>query len=124
MTDRGVQRRALLRGVTTGLVAVALWMGGPIVQPRAQDGLAAAKAAGYVGERPDGLVGFVTDAVPAEVRQLVERVNAERLERYRRIAENSGASLEQVQRVAGAELMARTPPGQYVMNAAGRWVRK
>ncbi len=89
----------------------------------AQDALAQAKAAGQIGERPDGLVGFLPGA-PASAERLVQQVNAQRLARYRDIAKSNGTTLEQVQAVAGKQLVERTPPGQFVEAAPGRWVRK
>ncbi|QJE72635.1 YdbL family protein [Aerophototrophica crusticola] len=90
----------------------------------AQDDLASAKAQGLVGERPDGLVGTVADAVPAPVAALVERVNAERRKQYGQVAQSTGRPVQEVQAIAGDKLVANTPSGQYVMNAAGRWVKK
>lgn len=88
----------------------------------AQDALAAAKAAGQIGERPDGLVGAVTGA-PASAAQLAEQVNAQRLARYQEIAKSNGTSVDQVQALAGQQLIERTPAGLYVLSG-GRWVRK
>lgn len=97
----------------------------PVFTPKAgmaQDELGAAKAAGQVGERPDGLLGVVPGA-PASAQALVDRVNAQRLERYRGIAQRNGTGVDAVQALAGKELIERTPAGQYVF-AGGRWVRK
>lgn len=89
----------------------------------ADDALAAAKAAGQAGERPDGLVAARPGA-PAAVETLVGTVNAARLSRYRAIAAQNGTALDSVQALAGKELIARTPAGQYVMGADGQWIRK
>jgi len=89
----------------------------------ADDALAAAKAAGQVGERPDGLVAARPGA-PAAVDSLVSSINTARLSRYRAIAAQNGTSLPSVQALAGKELIARTPAGQYVMDSAGQWMRK
>lgn len=90
----------------------------------AQQDLAAAREAGEVGERPDGLVAIrAADPSPALTR-MVEEINAERLEEYRRIAENTEAPLEAVQARAGRQIIERLPEGQYFMDAAGRWRRK
>lgn len=90
----------------------------------AQDQLAAAKARGLVGERPDGLAGVVNDSAPAETRALVERVNRERMQVYAQIAQRNGASVEAVRRTAGERLVRETPPGQYFMDERGRWQRR
>ncbi|MFC7332226.1 YdbL family protein [Rhodocista pekingensis] len=112
--------------IAARLLAV-LALAGPLlagVPAMAQESLVAAKQAGLVGEKPDGLVGFVKDEVPADVRSMVDRVNAERRKQYAQVAQSTGQSLAQVQAVAGDRLVGATPSGQYVMNAAGRWTRK
>lgn len=90
----------------------------------AQMNLDAAKAAGLVGERPDGLVGAVDPAAGADVVGLVEAVNSKRLAHYAEIAAANNSTIDQVQAVAGAELIDRTPAGLYVMDASGRWFVK
>lgn len=85
--------------------------------------LATAKTQGLVGERPDGLVGSVGLA-DAATQQMIDQVNAERMTRYKGIAEKNGTPLDQVQALAGAKLIAQTPSGQYIMNAAGGWQKK
>jgi uncharacterized protein YdbL (DUF1318 family) len=91
---------------------------------QAQIGLDDAKATGLVGERPDGLVGVVDPSAGADVQALVDDVNRQRLERYGEIAAANDSTLEAVQAVAGAELIDRTPAGQYVMDAGGTWFVK
>lgn len=86
--------------------------------------LKAAKAAGFLGEKPDGLVGVCAPSAPAKAASLAASVNAERMARYQAIAAKNGTPLDQVQAVAGRELIARTPSGQCVMNASGSWTRK
>lgn len=83
-----------------------------------------AKAQGLVGERADGYVGVVDPSAPAEVRRLVEDVNAKRREAYEQIAKKNGVPVDAVAALAGAKLIEKTPPGQYVMGADGRWRRK
>ena len=114
---RALPRRAAL---ATLLALLALGAG----PAWAQMTLDQAKAAGLVGERPDGLVGAVDGAAGADVRALVDSVNAQRLEHYAEIAAGNNSTVEAVQAVAGAELIERTPPGQYVMDAAGTWFMK
>lgn len=90
----------------------------------AQQTLEEAKAAGLVGERPDGLLGAVPAQVAPDVRALVESVNAQRLERYREVARGNDTPVGQVQALAGRQLIAKTPTGQWVMTASGQWTRK
>ena len=85
--------------------------------------LDSAKAQGLVGERPDGLLGIVSQASP-DVSTLVSTTNTERLEKYKSIAQKNGTALPQVQALAGKNLIERTAPGQYFMNAAGVWQKK
>jgi hypothetical protein len=91
---------------------------------RAQEDLAATKASGLVGERPDGLLGLVKGQAPDDVRALVARVNEERRKQYEQVARSTGRSLQEVQAVAGQRLVQATPPGQFVMETAGQWVRR
>lgn len=88
----------------------------------AQD-VGAMKAQGLVGEQADGLLGFVKPEVPADVRQAVETVNAQRKRQYEEVAKGAGTPVADVQKVAGERLMGATPPGQYVRSAGG-WTRK
>ncbi|EAR20633.1 YdbL family protein [Nitrococcus mobilis] len=87
----------------------------------AQPSLAEAKTQGLVGERLDGLTGIVTGEPSPAIRQLVERVNEQRLAEYRRVAQETDAPLPAVQARAGRQIIQRLPKGQYFMDAAGRW---
>lgn len=91
--------------------------------PTRADALADAFAAGQVGERPDGLIGAVAAPSPA-VQALVERINGERLARYRDIAARNGRSLAEIQALAGRRLTEAAGDGRYVMDAGGRWQRQ
>lgn len=117
MTSRILSRRFLL--VLLALVPVM----GLALPAHANDALDQAKTAGLVGERPDGLLGAVVPPSPATAA-LIKSVNDRRLEVFRGIAAKNGQSLATVQAVSGDEFMARTPAGQYVMDAAGNWKKK
>lgn len=81
-----------------------------------------ARAAGQIGERPDGLVGPVAPGANAEVTALVETINKARLEAYRALAQKEGTPLDAVQAVAGErQLQTAARNGWYVMDAGGRW---
>ena len=86
--------------------------------------LADAKAAGWLGERPDGYVGLVRPDAPPDVRSLASEVNAQRARHYEEIAQRNGTTPVAVAVLAGRKLIERTPPGQYVMDDQGRWSRK
>ena len=83
-----------------------------------------AKAQGLVGEGRDGYVGFVASSVPADVRAMVEDVNAQRRARYQEIARENGISVSQVAAVAFERAVQATQSGHYIQNASGAWVRK
>lgn len=110
----------LLRVLALGLIFAAPAL--VVAAPAHAQSLDAAKAAGLVGERPDGLIGVVGDA-PPDIRRLVEEVNARRLANYAEIARKNGTALAAVQAIAGPKLIEQAPPGSYVMGPGG-WRRK
>ena len=90
----------------------------------AQQDLVDAKQQGLVGERPDGLVAVVADSPPDAIRELVERVNAQRMTEYQQIATATEAPIEAVQARAAQQIIDRLPAGQYFMDASGQWRQK
>jgi uncharacterized protein YdbL (DUF1318 family) len=92
--------------------------------PAAAASLDAAKASGQVGERIDGYLGVVDANAPADVRALVDQINAERRTKYEQIAQKQGAPVAAVAQIAGKKLIERTPPGEYVLDAGGQWRKK
>lgn len=110
-----LSRRGLIGGgvVLAGILAA---------QPALALTLDEAKAAGRVGEMPTGYVGIV-ESGPG-VQELVDSVNARRQVRYKEIAEREGAPLTAVEQLAGARLIERAGPGEFVADANGAWVRK
>jgi len=89
----------------------------------AQMSVESAKTQGLVGERQDGLLGVVASPTP-ELRQLVETTNAERLEKYKGIAQKRGTDLKSVQAFAGKKLIDSAAPGEYIQSASGGWQKK
>lgn len=110
--SRGVLRMgALLFGLAfLGLVSAA--------------DLGTAKADGWIGEKPDGYIGLVRNDAPADVRALVDDVNAKRKAQYQRIATQQGAPLSEVEKVGGQTAIEKTQRGHYVMDSSGRWRQK
>lgn len=86
--------------------------------------LDAAKSQGLVGERTDGMLGIVAAGSDADVAALVSTINAERLAKYQSIAAKNGTDIEKVKALAGQKLFSGAKAGEYVMNAAGVWVKK
>lgn len=106
--------RLIMAALATILISVAAF---------AMD-LQQAKSAGWVGEQIDGYVGLVRGDAPPEVRQLVNSVNDQRRQHYRRIASEQGIEVRQVELLAAEKAIEKTPPGQHVQNTSGSWVRK
>lgn len=84
----------------------------------------AAKQAGLVGEQSDGYLGLVRGDAPPEVISLVDEVNAKRRTAYEEIAMRNGTPVETVARLAGAKLVERAAPGEFVRDDTGKWKQK
>ena len=108
-------RRPLLIGAA--LMATG---GATIAQTPAVD---AARAAGIVGERYDGYMGFA--GVPSTlVRSQVATINIRRRALYSNLASGRGASPQEVGITAGCQLLARVAVGEAYMLADGSWRRR
>jgi len=84
-----------------------------------------ARSAGYVGERPDGYVGVVDPNAPADVKALVDKVNAQRRTKYEELAIEQSVPVEQVGAVTAEKIIGELlQPGWYFMDAAGNWVQR
>jgi uncharacterized protein YdbL (DUF1318 family) len=83
-----------------------------------------AKKAGWIGERVDGYLGLVKPNAPAEVRELLEEANEERVTRYTSIAEKHKTKRELVETVAGRRFISKSSKGEFIMTASGDWTRK
>ena len=105
-------------------IAAVLASGLSMALPAAAIDLDQARTQGMVGERSDGLVGAVDANASAEVRSLVETVNAARLQEYKSIAQKNGTPLDAVQTVAGEKQVQRARQNKwFVMDASGRWAK-
>ena len=102
-------------------VAIVLLSLGFLAAPALAASLDQAKAAGQVGERIDGYVGVVDANAPADVRAMVDQINAERQAKYKQIADKQGAPVAAVAQIAGKKLLERTPKGEYILGADGQW---
>jgi uncharacterized protein YdbL (DUF1318 family) len=92
--------------------------------PAMADALDDARAAGLVGERPDGLVAPVSASAPANVLSLVQSVNAQRMEKYQQIANQKGVPVEQIGAIAGEKIIGKLKSGYKYMDSSGNWVTK
>ena len=100
---------------------LAAWVA--VSAPATADSLNDAKAAGQIGEAPDGYLHLVDSGAPAAVKALVVDINAKRRAKYQGIASSRGVPLAAVSAAAGAKLIERTAKGQFVMGADGSWRR-
>jgi len=81
---------------------------------------AAARAAGEVGELPDGYLGVVSGG-SAELRALVNAINIQRKAAYTQKAQATGATVEQLAFTSGCNLIAQTKPGEKYRAPDGGW---
>lgn len=82
-----------------------------------------AKEQGLVGEANTGYLAAI-GTPSAEVKALVAEVNEKRKAEFKRTAEKTGATLQQVQ-VRFYELaVQRTEAGHYYQDAGGNWKKK
>lgn len=104
---------ALLISMLTVSVSVAATS--PLTQP---------KAGGLIGEQFDGYLGLVKQDVPANIKKLVDEVNAKRKAGYQRIATKQGVSLSEVEKVGAVKAFEKTLEGNYIRDASGTWRKK
>lgn len=81
---------------------------------------AAARAAGEVGEQPDGYLGVVGGG-NAQLRALVSNINIQRKAAYTQKAQASGATVEQMAFTSGCNLIQQTAPGEKYRAPDGSW---
>ena len=81
------------------------------------------KSEGLVGEQLNGYLGTVDSSANAEVKALVNDVNAKRKSKYESIAAENSTSLETVELLAGKKAIEKTKSGNYIQTAAG-WKKK
>ena len=113
-----LSRRAFVAAAAAALAPAAL------TRPAAAQSLDLdqAKSEGLVGERPDGYLAARVSQ--AGVESLVDRINAERRQRYAQVAASNNVPLSAVERQAGQALIRRLEPGQYYMTSEGQWVQR
>lgn len=85
--------------------------------------IVAARAAGQVGERFDGYLGYA-QAPDARLRAQVESVNIRRRALYSDLAARSGTNRVEVGIAAGCELLATVTVGQAYMLGDNVWRRR
>jgi hypothetical protein len=114
------------RSFTTALAGLllALFAGFGAATPAAAASLDQYRAQGVIAERFDGYVEVRTSDAPAEAQQIVQRVNSERREVYRKRAEEQGVSVEAVGKVYAKQIIKNAPDGTYFLQPNGGYVQK
>lgn len=84
----------------------------------------AAKTAGTVGEQGDGYLGLVKGSAPANVTAAVTAINAGRRQVYAQTAGKTGVTVDAAGQATGAQLIAKTPAGEYIKPLGGNWAKK
>ncbi|MEG3090327.1 YdbL family protein [Sphingomonas sp. PB1R3] len=106
--------------VILALGAVALLGVSGMAMAQRDPAYAAARAAGQVGEQPDGYLGIV-GAATGELRTLVNSINIQRKAAYTQKAQASGATVEQMAFTSGCNLIAQTVSGEKYKTPEGVW---
>jgi uncharacterized protein YdbL (DUF1318 family) len=81
-----------------------------------------AKDQGLVGETPSGYLEAVKSP-NAEVRRLIESINAQRKQHYQKIANGNNTTLDAVEKLAGEKAMEKSKAGHYI-KPGGQWKQK
>ena len=84
--------------------------------------LQTAKDQGLVGETPSGYLEAVTQP-SAEVKALMDDINAKRRQKFEEIAARNNTSLEAVELLAGKKAIEKSTPGSYI-KIGGAWQQK
>lgn len=105
-----------------GLVALAVMSAlvAPAVAQQRDPAYASARAAGQIGEQPDGYLGIVGAANPT-LQRLVDDINIKRRATYAERAKEKKQTLEAYALTAGCTLIDRTEEGEKYQAPDGSW---
>ena len=84
--------------------------------------LQTAKSQGLIGETTAGYLEAVNQPT-AEVKALINDINAQRKQKFKDIAKRNNTSLEAVEQLAGKKAIEKSRPGSYV-KVGGSWQQK
>ena len=107
----------MIRWAGVALLAVA-------AAAAAQSAYFDARAAGQVGERFDGYLGYPQAQPVTQARSQTEALNIRRRALYSDLAQRRGVSPQEVGITAGCTLLARVGVGESYMLADGQWRRR
>jgi len=80
---------------------------------------AAARAAGKIGEQPNGYLGVVSGG--ADIQALVDKINIQRKATYAEKAQAAGVTINDYGVTFGCNLIAQTQPGEKYKAPGGSW---
>lgn len=112
-------RKCIATMAVTGLVLGALAPVAAFAQAR-DPAYAAARAAGQVGEKMDGYLGYVTPP-SASLRAVVEDINIKRKAVYADKAQANKATVEEYALTSGCLLIGQVKPGEKYQAPDGSW---
>ncbi len=110
------------KAIAAGLAALALTAAGAALAQR-DPVYSAARAAGEVGEKTDGYLGFVTTP-SSSLRAMVEDLNIKRRAVYSEKARAAGATIEEYAFTSGCRLISQTIAGEKYQLPAGTWATR
>lgn len=104
-------------------IAAAVTVAVPSAFAQRDPAYTAARAAGQIGEQPDGYLGFATTPTAA-IRALVQDINIKRKASYTEGAQSTASTVEQYAFTSGCNLIAKTKPGEKYQAPDGRWLTR
>lgn len=84
----------------------------------------ALKNAGQIGEDNKGFLGVVAEKLEDASTQVVTAENSDRTQVYTAIAKKQGTTPDLVGKRRSVQLAEQAKPGDYIMNASGKWEKK
>lgn len=105
------------------LAFAALLMAAAPAAAQSSPAVAAAKAAGQVGERYDGYLGYAVTPT-GDLRRQVDAINIRRRALYSRLGASKGVAPQDVGVTAGCSLLATVRVGEAYLLSDNRWRRR
>lgn len=112
-----MNRNSILAGLAAALAITSI--ASPAFAQR-DPAYAAARAAGEVGEKPDGYLGIVGTPTPS-LQDLVNDINIKRKTVYTERANAEKVTVQEYAFTAGCLAISRTTPGEKYQTPAGAW---
>lgn len=112
-----MNRNSILAGIAAAVALTAV--AAPVLAQR-DPAYAAARAAGQIGEKPDGYLGIVGTGTP-QLQDLVNDINIKRRTVYTERANAEKVTVQEYAFTAGCLAIARTTPGEKYQTPDGSW---